>query len=394
MKKKYLAMVIIGLFLLTCSLIITQSGFEKENNKENTILEGRMLSLMIEQTAGAGDYKPVTQSNWPTDGYKYNAELSGCENDGKLMWDDEEKKVILQGNVSDKCYVYFDIYEEKVLLSDYVISQYTGTQGENGIYYHNAGLTNGAKDDSYRYAGANPNNYVCFGSNDSTCPNDNLYRIVSVKDGKVKLIKSDYANSNLLGTDGDYANSGNLYSWNKNPINTWSACSLNKTNLNINYINNIGSDWANKIAVTTWKVGGNTWDNIYSVTPSVVYQNEITNPDSTGSTDNATEYSAKIGLMYISDYGFAASPSAWTLAMSAYSNSTATSSNWLYKNTAEWSISRASDVTRGSFLILADGSVGGYGTNSAFAIRPVFNFEDSVVYKSGSGTSSDPIRIN
>ena len=235
---------------------------------------------------------------------------------------------------------------------------------------------------------------MCFGSNDSTCPNDNLYRIVSVKDGKVKLIKSDYANSNLLGTDGDYANSGNLYSWNKNPVNTWSACSLNKTNLNINYINNIGSDWANKIAVTTWKVGGNTWDNIYSVTPSVVYQNEITNPDSTGSTDNATEYSAKIGLMYISDYGFAASPSAWTLAMSAYSNSTATSSNWLYKNTAEWPISRTSDFTRGSFLILADGSVGGYGTNSAFAIRPVFNFEDSVVYKSGSGTSSDPIRIN
>ena len=394
MKKKYLVIVIIGLFLLTCSLIITQSGFEKKNNKENTILEGRMLSLMIEQTAGAGDYKPVTQSNWPTDGYKYNAELSGCENDGKLMWDDEEKKVILQGNVSDKCYVYFDIYEEKVLLSDYVISQYTGTQGENGIYYHNAGLTNGAKDDSYRYAGANPNNYVCFGSNDSTCPNDNLYRIVSVKDGKVKLIKSDYANSNLLGTDGDYANSGNLYYWNKNTVNTWSACSLNKTNLNINYINNIGSDWANKIAVTTWKVGGNTWDNIYSVTPSVVYQNEITNPDSTGSTDKATEYNAKIGLMYISDYGFAASPSAWTLAMSAYSNSTATSSNWLYKNTAEWPISRTSDVTRGSFLILADGSVGGYGTNSAFAIRPVFNLEDSEVYKSGSGTSSDPIRIN
>ena len=394
MKKKYLVMTIIGLFLLVCSLIMTQSGLEKENNKENIVSKGRMLSLMIEQTAGAGDYKPVTQSKWPTDGYKYNSELSGCENDGKLIWDEEEKKVILQGNVSDKCYVYFDIYEEKVLLSDYVISQYTGTQGENGLYYHNSSLTNGAKDDSYRYAGANPNNYVCFGSNDSTCPNDNLYRIVSVKDGKVKLIKSDYANSNLLGTDGDYANSGNLYYWNKNTVNTWSACSLNKTNLNTNYINNIGSEWVGMIATTTWKVGGNTWDNIYSVTPSVVYQNEITSPDSTGSKDNATEYSAKIGLMYISDYGFAASPSAWTLAMSAYSNSTATSSNWLYKNTAEWPISRTSDVTRGSFLILEDGSVGGYGTNSAFAIRPVFNLEDSVVYKSGSGTSSDPIRIN
>ncbi len=39
---------------------------------------------------------------------------------------------------------------------------------------------------------------------------------------------------------------------------------LNKTNLNTNFINNIGTEWANKIATTTWKVGGNTYSNIYS----------------------------------------------------------------------------------------------------------------------------------
>ena len=413
MKKKYLVMTIIGLFLLVGSLIMTQSSLEKENNKENIVPKGRMLSLMVEQTAGAGDYKPVTQSNWPTDGYKYNAELSGCENDGKLMWDDEEKKVILQGNVSDKCYVYFDIYEEKVLLSDYVISQYTGTQGENGIYYHNAGLTNGAKDDSYRYAGANPNNYVCFGSNDSTCPNDNLYRIVSVKDGKVKLIKSDYANSNLLGTDGDYANSGNpnatyykgnlttinTYYWNNNADtsnynNTWSTSLLNKTNLNTNFINNIGSEWAKKIAVTTWKVGGNTYANIYSVTPTVAYQNEIVNPVTTNSTDNAKEYDAKIGLMYVSDYGFAASPSAWTLTMSKYNNTTATSNNWMYMGAFEWTLTRIVDSSINVFYLAVTGLVDNDLVNLGDGIRPVFNLEDSVAYKSGSGTSSDPIRIN
>ncbi|MBS5806080.1 MAG: hypothetical protein KIC90_02775, partial [Firmicutes bacterium] len=38
-------------------------------------------------------------------------------------------------------------------LAEYVISQYTGTQGENSIYYHNASLANGAGDNSYRYAG-------------------------------------------------------------------------------------------------------------------------------------------------------------------------------------------------------------------------------------------------
>ena len=48
------------------------------------------------------------------------------------------------------------------------------------------------------------------------------------------------------------------------------------------------------------------------------YQNEIVNPA------ESTTYDAKIGLMYVSDYGYAASPEAWTLNMSGYDNSTAT----------------------------------------------------------------------
>lgn len=67
-------------------------------------------------------------------------------------------------------------------LAEYVKSQYTGTQGENNIYYHTSTLTNGAKDNSYRYAGASDqvNNFVCFGSTTSPCPTDNLYRIIGV----------------------------------------------------------------------------------------------------------------------------------------------------------------------------------------------------------------------
>ena len=83
---------------------------------------------------------------------------------------------------------------------------YTGTQGENSIYYHDVNLANGAGDNSYRFAGARDkvNNYLCFGSTQSPCPADNLYRIIGVFDGRVKLIKSDYATSALLVTDGDY----------------------------------------------------------------------------------------------------------------------------------------------------------------------------------------------
>ena len=304
--------------------------------------------------------------------------------------------------------------EEKVFLADYVKSLYTGTQGENSIYYHDSSLTNGAGDSSYRYSGANPNNYVCFGSNESTCPTDNLYRIIGVFGNNVKLIKYDYGTTDELGTDGDYYQTYKewgidstykgtygdgerigVYYWNNSTKkNTWSESLLNKTNLNTNFINNIGEEWANKIATTTWKVGGNTYSNIYSKTPSVVYQNEIVNPVTTNTTDNATEYTAKIGLMYVSDYGFAAEPSAWTLTMGNYNNTTATSTNWMYMGLYEWTISRRADDSGGAFRVSSGGDVYSHFVGNYSAVRPSFNLESSITYVSGSGSASDPMVIN
>ena len=208
------------------------------------------------------------------------------------------------------------------------------------------------------------NNFVCFGSSETPCPTDNLYRIIGVFEDKVKLIKYDYATSTLLGTDGDYSGSdtpdtnyykGSLssidtYSWNNvTKKNTWSESNLNKINLNTNFINNIGSTWANKIATTTWKVGGNTFDNIGSSVPSIAYQNEIVAP-----AENTT-YDAKIGLMYVSDYGFAASPSAWTTTLYNYDGNDAKGTsiktiNWMYMGYYDWMISRYSDYSDGAFF--------------------------------------------
>ena len=299
--------------------------------------------------------------------------------------------------------------EEKVFLADYVKSLYTGTQGENSIYYHDSSLTNGAGDSSYRYSGANPNNYVCFGSNENTCPTDNLYRIIGVFGNQVKLIKYDYATSALLGTDGDYASTGtpnasyykgslttiNTYYWNNSTKkNTWSESLLNKTNLNTNFINNIGTEWANKIATTTWKVGGNTYANIRDVIPATAYQNEIVNPVTTNTTDNATEYTAKIGLMYVSDYGFAAEPSAWTLTIGNYNNTTATSTNWMYMGLYEWTLSRYADISDTAFFVLIGGRVNRRNVDFSNAVRPSFSLLSSVTYSKGDGTQNSPIRIN
>ena len=280
---------------------------------------------------------------------------------------------------------------------------------DDTLYHHTSTLTNGAGDNSYRYAGASKsvNNFVCFGSTTKPCPTDNLYRIIGVFEDKVKLIKYDYATSTLLGTDGDYSGSdtpdtnyykGSLssidtYYWNNvTKKNTWSESNLNKVNLNTNFINNIGSTWANKIT-TTWKVGGNTYDNIVMSIPSVAYQNEIIAP-----AEN-TIYDAKIGLMYVSDYGFAASPNAWSTRLGNYGGTDANGTsieriNWVHMGFSEVTISRESGYSSNAFIVTLDGDVYFNYVGNGFGVRPVFNLESTVTYVSGSGTKSDPIRLN
>ena len=281
------------------------------------------------------------------------------------------------------------------------------------IYHHDASLTNGAGDNSYRFAGASEsvNNFVCFGTNTTPCPTDNLYRIIGVFGDKVKLIKYDYANSNLLGTDGEYSTDTyskssystykgelttiNRYYWNNSTKkNTWSESLLNKTNLNINFINNIGTEWAAKIAETTWKVGGNTWANIGKQPAKTAYQNEIVSPVTTNTTDSKTEYKAKVGLMYASDYGFAASPSAWTANLNTYNGEAIKNVNWMYMGLHEWTISRIANHSDLAYEVYFDGSVMNNRVDDSIGVRPSFNLLSSITYVSGSGSADDPILIN
>ena len=330
----------------------------------------------------------------------------------KLYLQKEEKELTIADICSGKS------------LSDCVIAQYTEIKNSN-IYYHDSNLTNGAGDNSYRYAGASDqvNNYVCFGSSTTPCPADNLYRIIGVFGDKVKLIKSDYATTALLGADGDYSrmytannwdnsaykgnNLANIagYTWNYNGLsdhtgnnqygsNTWSTSLLNKTNLNTNFITNIGADWAAKIDTTTWKVGGNTWENIGTQPAKTAYQNEIVSPVTTNTTDNATTYSAKVGLMYVSDYGFAAAPSAWTANLDTYNGEAIKNVNWMYMGLYEWTISRYAGSDYLAFGVYSTGSVSYNIATYVLALRPVFYLASSVNYVSGSGTAADPIVVN
>ena len=297
----------------------------------------------------------------------------------------------INGVFSNKYNLNVETAEPQISLADWVISQYNGTQGNNGIYYHTSSLANSAADNSYRYAGDNPNNYVCFGSEEDTCPSSNRYRIIGVFDNQVKLIKST--------SYGSYYWSGS----NSNGSNVWGNSTLNTNILNRTFINNFSSTWQNKIATTSWKVGGPSVNiSIYpNGTPANAYQNEVVSP-----AVNMT-YSAKVGLIYVSDYYYGATPIFWTYPGYSYSSApdangnygdsydyrAAKGYNWLDLGSNEWTITHTSG-NGNAYYVTSEGNVYLYSVDYLTnAVRPVFYLNSDVEYSSGDGTRENPIRL-
>ena len=267
-----------------------------------------------------------------------------------------------------------------------------------------------AEDYSYRYAGANPNNYVCFGSNEVMCSNDDLYRIIGVFDGKVKLIKADYTTSAMLGTNGrDYYGiyiippsnyKGSMdtstiagYRWNydtsvsDNGSNNWSTSEFNKINLNTNYWDYLGSAWQDLVAPIIWHLGG--VDSSLS-TAKEFYDGERNNA---GYGSNPIIYIDEIGLMYPSDYGYAASPENWNTELYNYDNDINRNNNWMYMGLVEWTINP--DLSLINYVSIVDdrANLTRTGTGSGLAVRPAFYLESNVELSGGTGTSSDPYTL-
>ena len=350
---------------------------------------------------------PTTQE-WNFKATFINLDSDQQNNTGKNM----DAKIIMQR-------------EEYKTIASYIINDVYTADGENGLYYHDGvgSYTNAdqeAGDNSYRYSGANPNNYVCFGSDAETCPDEYLYRIIGVfdedSDGEynVKLIKADYTTSDMLGTNSrDYYGSyeyitvlykGSMdtssiasYRWNYDKSSNghyfssnWTTSELNKINLNTNYLNYLGSSWSSMIEDTTWYLGG-----VFESRPLAkeFFYGERNNPGASYDGPCPINYKDKIGLMYASDYGYSAYSDAWTTSLDSYDSSTITQNNWLYMGLNDWTITLDLLSIESIFFIAEDGcsmtSEAGYSNG----VRPVFYLKSNISYVSGNGTKASPYRV-
>ena len=431
-KNVYYLLVISIIFCLIFMFFIQHKFVNNEailvSKKSDIKTFNNAITMMYETEAGSGEYQTTTDTSWPQEGYIFNERLSGCENGGTLTWNSETNKVIMESNTSDRCYVYFDV--KPLTFAEHIINKVYTTDGENGLYYHDGvgSYTNAdqeAGDNSYRYSGADPNNYVCFGNDAGTCPDEYLYRIIGVfdedSDGEynVKLIKADYTTSEMLGTDsrdyyGNYTSStsnykGSMdtstiaaYRWNYDTSvdlfgsNNWTTSELNKINLNTNYLNYLGSSWSNMIEDSTWYLGGMTSSDY---TAKSFYNGERNNSGygsnpTTYGPENANGNSTKIGLLYPSDYGYAAYSKSWITNLGSYISTTIKQNNWLYMGLYESTITPNTSNSQLVHRLDDGGSIESSSASGVYSVRPVFYLKTNIMYVEGNGTKDSPFRIN
>ena len=284
----------------------------------------------------------------------------------------------------------------------------------------------------YRYYGASPNNYICLDmEGQSTCPDKHLYRIIGsiyeelentnrikvikatpLTDGTTKGFSWDYKVNNSRGsydniwatiTSGNYSNSLTSGSQLMKLLNSgawWNGTSgsyynNSTTATTVNFTNYKLSDKAKSYITTSrYYLGGYNASSGVMTNQFYTYERGTTRYN----TNRPLYWDGYVGLMYPSDYGYAAGNSCVTGTDPFKYAGGCKNKDWLwmttssdYTNGVEWLMSPDSGNSYTVFRVLSAGYVDGYNrSNSNFSARPTFFLTSSVSITSGKGTSVAP----
>ncbi len=267
-----------------------------------------------------------------------------------------------------------------------------------------------------RYYGADPNNYVYFNCTSYPDTNCELWRIIGVFDGKVKLIRSK--------TIGKYP-------WNGSYINEWSEASLMKLfnpgydsesvggslyyngksgtcytdGSNTSSCNFTSSGIKNdatrgKIAEVVWNLGG--WNN-YSVYSNEIYGYERGTKVYSG---HSTTWTGKVALPYPSDYGYATDFNKCTQNLYnydfSYDSYACRTNDWLYSiitNSSAWYgwFLTPSTTSSNVYFVNSSGEINYSGFSATYPqnVTPTLFLNSSETIVEGTtGSKDNPYKLN
>ena len=284
-----------------------------------------------------------------------------------------------------------------------------------------------------RYYGASPNNYIYFNCDSYPSTNCELWRIIGVFDGKIKLIRNESIGNYSWDTSASSVNSGN-------GVNEWSQADLMKllnpghesesvggslyynsksktcyngnnnatTSCNFTSTGIKNDTTRNMIAETTWNLGGWNSSDIFS---NVMYEKErgaTTVSNSSDGITRATTWTGKIALPYPSDYGFATDLSKCSQTLFNYDSSTDSyacrSNDWMYSIITNsgteygWLLTPDSGNAYYAFHVNLTGYVNYYNYFSyyvydASGVAPVLYLGSDQDIVAGDGLQSNPYQL-
>ena len=217
-------------------------------------------------------------------------------------------------------------------------------------------------NENIRYYGANPNNYVTF--------NNQLWRIIGVIDGKVKIIKD--------------TSIGNSLGWDSAGDDNWDTSSL-KAYLNGNYYYRIKSFARPMISEETYYLGD--YIEGTDVTPSQAYDRERNGIVLSGNPETTNQY---IGIMYPSDYGYASGESCLNTNIRNFDEE-CKDLNYLFSGDDELMISPA----MGGYVFLDSTGYVNIFSNTTYSkhTRPVLYLSNDTEIVGGTGSVDEPFEL-
>lgn len=320
-----------------------------------------------------------------------------CNNaTGKWLYDDWKLAIENINGTNATCDVDFTTIGT-TYLNNYIIGLSGTTQGTGQVVDENG----------YRYEGQHPNNFIWF--------NNELWRIIGVFDSfshgqsgqnLVKIIRNttigtlswnsandattndwsktrlyellnNYYYNGLDATGSDYCNTGFL-----------SDRYYGKPKCNYTVIG-IKSEYRTYIKNVTWYLGGG---DLYNDSIDTIYAKERNGNVYSG---NSTSTNGYIGLMYASDYGYAADQNRCIRSYNDLSSYTLCSSyDWLYNTGGEWTLHHDPESQSSIARINAYGNMlDNSSMTDGYDVRPTLYLNSSVYVIDGDGSITDPYII-
>lgn len=323
----------------------------------------------------------------------------------KKLYSTTEKSTVINNSIT------YNTSQSQLLMNDRKGSSSTGIDAGN-----------------IRYYGANPDNYVyfnCSNYNNPTASTCELWRIIGVFDGKVKIMRSenigayswDTTASTINGGSGlnDWStsklmmllNSGYTYLinnlsrpaslyWNRTSGSCYNAANLGATSCSFTSTGLKNDTTKNMIYETRHNIGAGT-------TSVGIYANQLYAKErgTTVYTGRPTTWTGKVVVPYASDYSYAVDFNKCSSTLYNYNNSACTSNNWMYNimtksgTKGAWTLTSQSNGNADAvFGIYANGGVAyGQGTRGGMNILPTLYLNPDTIITKGEGTKDKPYKI-